>query len=192
MPLKIRTGPLASPATLPAVVSTTDPGLRSACACARRAASATWPPAPQAKKDRGSMPSPPRGERSFMAYPPHRRSDPAGRRCRGRGYWRRECAHLQHSAVFFDGIYPRRCGGRPSRIGRPVTVTLSPGLRSLFLTPLRNRVLGPSASKPQSVVVLSSFVTVIHSQECGLVYSNSFTTPFSVMVFSGSNMAPER
>src|SRR5262249_54224947 len=49
--------------------------------------------------------------------------------------------------------------GRPSRIGRPVTVTLSPGRKSFFLMPLRNRVLGPSASKPQSVVVWSSLVT---------------------------------
>src|SRR5262249_34489248 len=63
--------------------------------------------------------------------------------------------------------------------------------RSFFLMPLRNSVLGPSASKPQSVVVLSSLVTVTHSQECGLVYSNSLTTPLRVMVLTGSNMAPE-
>src|SRR5258708_23734526 len=73
MPLKIRTGPLASPATLPAVVSTVDPELGSelgrACARARRVASAARPMPPLASKDRRSI-HPARGERFFMACPP--------------------------------------------------------------------------------------------------------------------------
>src|SRR6266404_8446587 len=118
MPLKIRTGPLASPAILPAVVSTIDPGLRSACACARRAASATRPTAPPAKKDRRSMHSSPRGDRSVIACPPDRRS---GRRCRsrrhrGRGGYRRR-ARLQHTAIFLDDVDPG--GGRAPIAHRP-------------------------------------------------------------------------
>src|SRR5258708_25308541 len=119
MPLKIRTGPLASPATLPAVVSTVDPGLARACACARRAASATRPTAPPAKKDRRSMHSSPREDRCVIACPPDRRSvlRCRSRRYRSRGGYRRY-ARLQHTAIFFlDGFDPS--GSRASVAHRP-------------------------------------------------------------------------
>src|SRR5260370_40998365 len=106
MPLKIRTGPLASPATLPAVVSTVDPEfgceLGRACARARRVASAARPMPPLASKDRRSI-HPAREERFFMACPPRGRSISAGLRCRGY----RSRPRLQHTAIFFlDGLDP--------------------------------------------------------------------------------------
>src|SRR5712671_1494329 len=156
MPLKTLTGPLPEPATLPAVVSTTG-ALR--CACTARDASASVPAAPlPASNDR-------RFNTSFSA-------------CLVIVGDLTHCGRGRSSVPSSLTTRTQAAAGRPSFIGRPVTVTLSPGLRSFFLMPARYRVLGPSASKPQSVVDSSSFVTVTHSQECGLVYSNTFTTPF--------------
>src|SRR5262252_2604995 len=81
--------------------------------------------------------------------------------------------------------------GRPSRNGRVRTVTLSPGRSAFALIPARISALGPSASMPHNVSVPWSPRTTTKSQECGLVYSNSFTVPSSVTTFSGSNIAPE-
>ncbi len=66
-----------------------------------------------------------------------------------------------------------------------------PGAKSLLRMPARSSVLGPSASKPHVVVLPSVPLTSISSQECGLVYWNSLTTPVSVTSFLSSNMAPE-
>src|SRR5260370_26050800 len=127
MSLIFRTVPLASRAALPAVVWMIDPGLGSARA--RRAASATRPATPEASKDRRSMHSPPREERSFMAVLPIADqflpgcvagAVAAGAVVTGAA---RGCSTRPSSLTALT----HAAAGRPSRIGRPVTVTLSPG-----------------------------------------------------------------
>src|SRR5262249_34246570 len=94
--------------------------------------------------------------------------------------WPSPRTHLIHVAA-----------GRPSFMGWPVMVTFVPTLKSLTWMPERVSVDGPSASKPQVVIFPSSPFTSIRSQEWGLVYWNSFTTPVTVISFASSNMVPE-
>src|SRR2546427_759345 len=80
--------------------------------------------------------------------------------------------------------------GAPDLATWPLTVTLSPGLKTSLLKPDSESACGLPISAPQCTKLPASSVTSNKRPQWGLAQIHSVTVPFSVTVFSVSYATP--